>query len=310
MAKITIIGGAGTLGSATAFQLAKKVHISELCLIDINRPLLMNHIMDFQNAFPAHTIYAGSYDDLKDSEIVIITAGTPNRNNISSRNAFLEENLKLFKYFGAGIKKYAPDALIVTASNPVDVLNYYMYKEFQFSPHQLIGYTMNDTYRFEWAIRQVLDLKKNDQLFTPVLGEHGNTQVPIFSQVLLNRDPLSLSEQEQKNVHDKLKGWFKEFNEWNINRTTGWTTAIGISSVIDHLLEEKCSEIIASAVLDGNYSVSEVSLGVPISINKNGIQSIQEWALSTEERQAFHSSSDAVRDMIDKSIPIRKRRVL
>jgi len=174
MTKISIIGAAGTLGAAIAFQMANKEKVRKICLIDIDKNLLKNHLMDLQNAYPDKNIYIGDYAELRNSTIIIISAGVPNRNNISNRNVFLKGNLSLFKEFGEKIRKYSPDSLIVTVSNPVDLLNYYLYKEFRFSRKQLIGYTMNDSLRFEWALREVLYLY-DDKIVAPVLGEHGET---------------------------------------------------------------------------------------------------------------------------------------
>ncbi len=302
MCKITIIGGAGTLGAAIAFKLAGKKAIDEICLIDQNEKLLLNHLMDLENAYPSKTIYKGTFHDLKHSNIVIITAGIPNRTDISSRDEFLEGNLQLFCQIGEAVAKHAPNALIITASNPVDVLNYYLVHTFQFDKKKLIGYTMNDSYRFEWALRRVLKLHENDKVSSPVIGEHGETQVPLFSQVKVNYKPLLLSEDQKIQVKEKLTNWFRNFNDLGINRTTGWTSAVGMERLIDQLLQPKTSTAIGSAVLNGEYDVSGISLGVPLAVNHTGIQSILEWEIDQKEKELFQQSAEKVKRLINEFI--------
>ncbi|WP_191090674.1 malate dehydrogenase [Niallia endozanthoxylica] len=296
MSKISIIGGAGTLGTAIAYQLSNHQNIDEICLIDKNRNLLLNHVMDFQNAFPAKKIYEGTYNDLKRSDIIIITAGIPNRNDITSRNVFLEGNLKLFHDLGAEIKKHAPDALIVTASNPVDLLNYYLYRKFGFRKQQLIGFTRNDSLRFEWAIRKTMQLSARDQVFSPVIGEHGESQVLLFSHLKINGLPIKMSMDQIGQIKEQIQGWFIQFNQLNINRTTGWTTANGMGELVTKLLDPTPSEFIGSAVLEGEYGVSDVSIGVPITISNEGIHGVQEWDLNVVERGFFQNSVNQVKD--------------
>src|SRR5699024_10536505 len=227
MKKISIIGAAGTLGSSCAMTLLMNRYAEELCLIDVNENALDNHIMDLENAFPDQTIYRGTYEDLRGSSIVIITAGVPNRNDETSRNAYLLDNVKIFETIGSNIARYAPEAVVITASNPVDLLNYYLFNKFNFQRSQLIGYTLNDSYRFAWAINKALNW--NDSLFSPVIGEHGETQVPLFSQVKKRNKKIEFTPDQITQIKEDIQSWFVTFNRLNVPRTTGWTTAGGVS---------------------------------------------------------------------------------
>lgn len=296
--KVSIIGGAGTLGSAVAFRLSQVKKVTEVCLIDINEPLLMNHIMDMENAFPTQLITKGNYEDLEGSQVIIITAGVPNRNDIESRDVFLEGNINLFKQFGENIKKYAPETLIITASNPVDALNYYLYRNYEFKPNQLFGYTLNDSFRFERSVRTVMNISREDDLFTPVIGEHGSTQVPLFNHVLLNGKQMKMDEDIQKAIKEKNDSWFINFNRLNIDRTTGWTTAAGIGKIVDVLLSDETLETIGSVLLDGEYGIQDISIGTPVTMNKKGIVSIQEWNLSKQELIDYRKSAEKIKQLI------------
>ncbi|SDH68588.1 malate dehydrogenase [Alteribacillus persepolensis] len=296
MRKISIIGSAGTLGSACAMTISLTNAADELCLIDVNEALLNNHIMDLENAFPGKNIYRGEYEDLIGSSVVIITAGVPNRNDETSRDAYLADNLRIFQTIGEKAASYAPDAIIITASNPVDILNYYLYKKFGFSRNQLIGYNLNDSYRFEWAIRKVLPAEPfSSNFYTPVIGEHGETQVPLFSKVQKNGTPYTFTAKQKDEINKEINTWFVRFNSLNVPRTTGWTTGVGILRVVRAVLDEEETSFIGSSVLDGEYQQHDISIGVPITVNKKGILKVQEWELDSDEQSAFEKSAAKIR---------------
>ncbi len=298
MKKVSIIGAAGTLGSSCAMSLAMNDMIHELCLIDVNNSLLDNHVMDFENAFPEKKIYRGTYEHLKESEVIIITAGVPNRNNETSRNAYLIDNIKIIREIGSQIENYAPNAVIITASNPVDLLNYYLYKTFNFKKERLIGYNLNDSFRFDWAIRKNLQLSYKGKIQTPVIGEHGESQVPVFSQVKTKEGYITFTEGQKKSIHDDIRTWFVQFNRLNVNRTTGWTTAVGMRRLIEGLLTNRTTNLLCSAVLEGEYGIEGLSIGVPVKINKDGIKSIVSWNLTETERQGFNQSAVKILNII------------
>jgi len=297
--KISILGGAGTLGAAIAFRLCQNAQVEELCLIDVNEPLLMNHTMDLKNAYPAQFIYKGNYEDLTGSQIIIITAGVPNRNDIKSRDSFLQGNISLFKQFGERIKKYAPEAFIITISNPVDALNYYLYRQFDFKKKQLLGYTINDSLRFEQSIRSVMKIPRDANLFSPVVGEHGSTQVLLFSQVRLNQNLLVFDDYEQAAIKERVSSWFIEFNSLNINRTTGWATAAGIGRIVDGIARDGKVDTIGSVVLENEYGISDISVGAPVTISLDGIEFIQDWKLTNTEMVDYQQSAETIKKLIN-----------
>ena len=301
MKKISIIGAAGTLGATCAMTISLAGSTDELCLIDVNEALLDNHVMDLENAFPSKVIYRGSYEDLKGSQVIVITAGVPNRSEVTSRNAYLEDNIRIFNQIGEQIAKYAPKAIIVTASNPVDLLNYYLFKNFGFKRSQLIGYTLNDSLRFEWALRGILELDQKVTIYSPVIGEHGNSQVPIFSHVLQNDNRLPITNEQKRGIQERLEKWFVQFNGLNVQRTTGWTTGVGIGQMITQLLNDDITFTTGSAILDGEYGIRGISIGTPIMLNNEGIQSVIEWDLEPEERNAFNASAAKLKMIIKKN---------
>lgn len=297
--KISIIGGAGTLGSAIAFRLGQISGIKELCLLDVNEPLLLNHLMDLQNAYPNKEIYKGEYSGLAGSNIIIITAGVPNRNDIESRDVFLKGNIKLFEQFGRNIKEFAKDALIMTASNPVDALNYFLYKNFHFSSSQLFGYTLNDSLRFERSVREVMGLSGHQTVNSPVIGEHGSTQVPLFSRIQIDGEKITLAKEKQEVIKEKVEKWFINFNQLNINRTTGWATASGIAGIIDDLVSGGKVNTVGSVILNGQYGINDISIGAPVTISQHGIEAIHEWKLDEKELIDYQKSAGKIKQLLE-----------
>lgn len=298
--KISIVGGAGTLGATTAFRLCQINQITEICLIDVNENLAKNHMMDLHNAYPGKKVHVSSHEGMKDSQIVIITAGIPNRNDVQSRNVFLQGNLVLFDEIGAQIKLHAPDALILTASNPVDALNYYLYKTFHFEKSQLLGYTLNDSFRFERAVRSLNKFPSEAIFSSPVVGEHGSTQVPLFSRVAVSGEKVYFSSEDKERVKKSIQSWFLEFNQLNINRTTGWTTAAGIGQIIEALImNEKDFLTLGSVILTGEYGIKDISLGAPIRVRGNRIVCVEEWEITAEELTSYRDSAEVVKCLIE-----------
>lgn len=304
MNKVSIIGGGGTIGSAAGFLIALRGKYDEVCLIDLNRNLALNHVMDIDNAITGISstrVYAGDMSDLKDSHVVIMTASVPNR-NVTSRMAFLEDNLKIMDSVGAEIAKYAPEAIVIMASNPADLLNYYLYKKFDLKREKCIGYTLNDSRRFAWAIQGITGLKE-ESLFAPVIGEHGEGQVPLFSQVKVDGKPLHLSEEEKEAVLAKVDNWFVQFNQLNINRTSGWTSAVGLAEVSEALLQTEPVLMMESAILTGQYGLEGLSIGVPVHLNRNGVQEVLEWDLAEDELEKFKATARKIKETLAQIMP-------
>ena len=304
VSKIAIIGGGGTVGSTAGFLLALNGVADEVCLIDINRNLALNHVMDMENAIAersATRVYAGDMSDLAQSDVIIVTASVPNR-NVTSRLAFLEDNLKVMDKIGESIAKYAPEAVVVMASNPVDLLNYYLWRKFGLKREKCLGYTLNDSIRFAWAIRHVVGLDHKTKLFAPVIGEHGSSQVPLFSQVKADGKPLSLTTEQKEKVRQKIHNWFLEFNQLQINRTSGWTSGVGLSEFCQVLLDDQPQLVMASAILEGEYGLDGLSIGVPVMMARGGLRQILEWPLSDEEQKQFEASAKALKEIASQTM--------
>lgn len=179
--KLGIIGGAGLLGSTTAFAVAQRNLVDEIVLIDIKENLAKTHVMDMEQAISEHnqtSITYGSWDALTGCDIVIMTASMPER-KVSSRIEFLADNLKIVQTVAGYIAQYCLGAVFINATNPVDPFGYIFHNLSGMSRQQIVGFSRNDTLRLRWAIAKVLHVPTTD-VQAMVIGEHGEAQVPVI----------------------------------------------------------------------------------------------------------------------------------
>src|SRR5262245_35198642 len=199
--RVTIIGGAGTVGSTLAFHLGIRNITDEIVLIDVNNRLLAAHVMDIEQAIaPLSTtrIRVGTYDDLVGTTTTVVACSMPDTGR-NDRSAHLQENLALISATAHRIKALSPATIIVTVTNPVDVLNYVMWKETGFERARCIGFTMNDSIRFRWAIANVMNISPGD-IHALVVGEHGPCQVPLFSTISVRGARLFVSDEQRSKI--------------------------------------------------------------------------------------------------------------
>ena len=299
--KMAIIGGAGLLGSTTAFYAGQLDLLDEIKLIDLNEKMLMSHVMDMGQAlsFITHTrITAASYSDIDDCDIILLTASLP-EHNVKNRNEYLNGNLSIVKGTCEQILAgSSSEKIFICASNPVDVFTYIAYRITGWSPNKIIGFSVNDTIRMRWALSRVLS-KDIDDIDAYCIGEHGDGQLPLLDQAK-SKDgtPLSINNDQREQAQIMIKNWFSDYQALNSGRTSGWTSAVGIVTVIKAILTNSDKIIPCSAVLNGEYGQELLSIGVPCRLCTSGIKEIVEIKLTPEQQVHFSKSSDKIRSLI------------
>ena len=252
--KIAIIGSAGTLGSCTTYTLALKGLADEIVLLDTNSNLLLAHLMDINTAITGiqnTQIWAGSDEDLHHSDIVLVVAGIPYQ-AASSHLDRLRGNLSLIREITQKIETYCPEAVVITATNPVDSINLGMFlMSTALNRKRLLGYDLNDSLRFRQAVAK--EAKQRLKLEVP----------------------------------NMLKSYIK----LGINRTAGWTSAAGISQMVESISADLKKVIPCSAVLDGEYGYKGISMGVPVILGRQGIDRIIELDLAPDEQRDLHHNA-------------------
>lgn len=296
--KISIIGASGNIGSAAAFYIAVQGLADEIVMIDPPRPdLLGQHVYDLTAAASHQDVLVrvGVDKDMKDSDIVINTAGVGPPKAMKSRLEVLPQNISIIKSVCLNIRRYCPEAAVITASNPVCPLNYAMYLCSGFDRHQLIGYTANDSIRFRLLMAQALGIKTS-RVEAFVIGEHGNSQVPLFSSVRVDGKRVDITEDIKKTVRSKVARVHVELEEMRIatGRTAAWTTAVGLVALCRAIASGAARVYPCSIVLNGEYGVHKMSMSVPVVLGKAGVRDILEWELTPDEQKALQKSIDTL----------------
>ncbi|MFC1902000.1 malate dehydrogenase [Chloroflexota bacterium] len=295
--KITIIGAAGCIGSCAAFHIAAQGLADEIVMVGGRRQYTMKqHALDISTAVAAKDVLvrAGDYEDMTGSDIVLNSAGAP-QGHISSRIELLPRNIGLISDIALKIKQYCPEAVVITLANPVGPLNYATYL---LSAHRdltkFIGYSTNDSIRFRIMAAEALGVKTS-RVEATVIGEHGATQVLLFSSIRVDGKPVTVTEDIKQNILaqtanilqtlEELKA--KSGEEGSPERTAGWTCAVGLGEICRAIVQDTKEMIPCSAVLDGEYGCHNLSMSAPVILGKGGIQDILEWKLPPDEQEGL-----------------------
>src|SRR5438477_2553923 len=287
--KVTIIGGGGRVGSCAAYALQCGALVSEIQILDANKDLAEGEALDLYHgsAFAGdHKIYAGDYARAADSDIFVITAGL-RRKPEESRLDLINRNVALFVQILDSMKTagFRKDAHVFVVSNPVDILTQLAVQKLGLPWQQVYGLgTMLDTTRFSSFIADELKLAPT-QVKALVLGEHGDSMVPIWSSATVNGLPLTglpeCSPGFQNAVFERTKGSGAEV----IKRKggAGWAVGIAIREVIHSVLLNKKALLPVSSLAQGTYGIRDVCLSVPSMMGRMGIQQHLEIKLWPKE---------------------------
>jgi malate dehydrogenase len=302
--KIAIIG-AGFTGATAALMLAQKelgdivlVDIPELCNPTKGKALDMLEASPVQK-FDVNIIGTSSYDDIQDADLVLITAGLPRKPGMS-RDNLVFTNAKIIKEVSKNIKKYAPNSYIIVLSNPVDVMTYVCYKTTGFPKNRVIGQSgVLDTARFITFVAQELNLSVED-ISCFVLGGHGDDMVPLVRYSYVGGIPLNMilpPERIEAIVERTRKGGGEIVNLLG-KGSAYYAPAASMVQMAEAILKDKKRILPSVAYLEGEYGYNDLYLGVPTILGGDGIESIIELPLTSEEKKALDKSVQSVRNVM------------
>ncbi len=296
---ISIIG-AGRVGSTAAFSLALK-ELGDIKLVDIMEKVPQGEALDLMHAahsgFCVDVLGTNDFRDIEGSGIVINTAGLARKPGMD-RLDLLQKNRQIVSSVAESIKKFAPDAIVIQVSNPMDVMNFVMHKVTGFERERVIGMGgMLDAQRFSLFLARELDAKPMD-VKSMVIGEHGESMVPLFSQSFLDSRPVSelLSEEQKKTVLEKTRKAGAEVI--GLKGATVFAPAIAITRMVENIVKNKREMLPVSCYLQGEYGVKDVCIGVPARLGKSGLEEIIELGLEDEEKNAFLQSAEKLKKII------------
>jgi malate dehydrogenase len=302
--KITVVG-AGFTGATTALFLAEK-ELGDIVLLDI--PQLENptkgKALDMLEATPvlgvdANIIGTSNYEDTKDSDLVIITAGVARKPGMS-RDDLVSTNAGIVKSVTEQIVKYSPNCFIIVLSNPVDAMTYVAYKTSGFPKNRVIGQSgVLDTARFRTFLAQELNVSVEDvQGF--VLGGHGDDMVPLVRYTTAGGIPVEnlISKERIDAIVQRTRTGGGEIVNLLGNGSAYYAPAASLAQMAEAILKDKKRILPAIAYLEGEYGYKDLFLGVPTLLGGNGLEKVFELELTAEEKAALDKSAESVRNVI------------
>ncbi|WP_080844462.1 malate dehydrogenase [Cytobacillus gottheilii] len=303
--KISVIGG-GFTGTTTAFLLAQK-ELGDVVLVDMphNENPTKGKALDMLEASPvqgfdANIIGTANYEDTKDSDIVVITAGIARKPGMS-RDDLVQTNQKVMKSVTQEIVKYSPNSYIIVLTNPVDAMTYTVFKESGFPKNRVIGQSgVLDTARFRTFVAQELNLSVKD-ITGFVLGGHGDDMVPLVRYSYAGGIPLETlipAERLEAIVERTRKGGGEIVNLLG-NGSAYYAPAAALVEMCEAILKDQRRVLPAIAYLEGEYGYEGIYLGVPTILGANGIEKIVELDLEENEKTALDQSVQSVKSVLE-----------
>jgi malate dehydrogenase len=303
MKKVAIIG-AGNVGGTTAMRIAE-TGLACVVLIDVAENIARAKAFDLEDArysLGRDTRVEGSCEisRISGSDIVVMTAGLPRKPGMT-REDLLAKNAAIMTDVCSGIAQYAKDAILIVVSNPLDVMTYLAYKTTGFERHKVLGMGVNlDTSRFANLISKKLFIG-TEHIKALVIGSHGETMLPLPRLTKVRgkalTDLLEKTEVEKLVIETRSRG--AEIVSLYGSGSAYMAPSAAIYELVETILTGHSKELPVSAVLDGEYGLYDVSIGVPAIIGPEGIERVLEADLTSEEKEAFLQSAQSIKNSIN-----------
>ncbi|GAB6073875.1 malate dehydrogenase [Nautilia lithotrophica] len=302
--KVSIVG-AGNVGSIVAYSLAMQGLAHEIILVDRDTDRAKGKALDMSHAASAvrsHSIVraAESYEDVRGSKVVVITAGFPRKPGMT-REDLLFKNAEIMKDVVTQVKEVAPDAILIVVSNPLDAMTYTALKVSGFPKNRVIGMAgILDSARMAYFIYEKLGYGAG-QIRASVIGGHGDFMVPLPKYSTVAGVPLSdlLSQKEIDEVVERTKKAGAEIVGYLKTGSAYFAPGKSTAIMVEAILKDSKQIFPCAAYLDGEYGYKDIVNGVPVMIGKDGAEKVIEVTLDPCERELFRKSVGAVKEMVD-----------
>ena len=306
--KITLIG-AGQIGGTLAHLIALK-ELGDVVLFDVAAGIAKGKALDIAqsspvNGFNINLFGTDKYEDTKNSDVIIITAGVPRKPGMT-RDDLLGINLKIIKQVAEGIKRTSPNAFVICITNPLDVIVMALQKYSSLPKNKVIGMAgILDSSRFIYFLSQELNIsvKKIQSL---VLGGHGDSMVAMLDHTLIEGKKISqcvdeglITKEKLNDIVNRTKKGGAEIVKYLEKGSAFYAPAASGVEMAESYLKDQKKQLPCAAYIDGQYGVKDIYAGVPVIIGKNGVEKIVELKLSSEEENSFKKSIKAVQELFD-----------
>jgi malate dehydrogenase len=304
--KISLIG-AGQIGGTLAHLISIK-ELADVVLFDVAEGIAKGKALDISQStsVDGHNIKltgTNSYEDTKDSDVIIITAGVPRKPGMT-RDDLLGTNLKIIKQVAEGIKNTSPNAFVICITNPLDVIVMALQKYSGLPQSKVVGMAgILDSSRFKYFLSQELNVSVKE-IETLVLGGHGDTMVPMPNQTKVKQKILSdwikekkITQEKIEKIVDKTRKGGAEIVKYLEKGSAFYAPAASGVQMAEAYLKDTKKILPCAAYLDGQYGFKNLYAGVPVSIGKDGVEKIIELELNPEEKKNFAISIQAVEEL-------------
>ena len=309
MSKISLIG-AGQIGGTLAHLIGLKELANEVVLFDVASGIAKGKALDIAQSssvdgFNVKFSGTDNYEDIKDSDVIIITAGVPRKPGMS-RDDLLEINLKIIKQVAKGIKKYSPNAFVICITNPLDVMVMAFQKYSGLSTNKVVGMAgILDSSRFKLFLSLELNVPVKE-INAMVMGGHGDTMVPLPRFTKISGKPLNdfikqgkISEETLESINQRTRDGGAEIVKYLEKGSAFYAPAASGVEMAKAYMNNENKVLPCAAHLNGEYGVNGIYAGVPVVINKKGIDKIEIIELDQKEKEQFDHSIEAVKKLWD-----------
>lgn len=305
--KAAIIG-CGFVGSASAFSLMQSGLFSELVLIDANREKAEGEALDIAHGIPfarQMKIYAGDYDDIMDSAVIIVTAGA-NQKPEETRLDLVHKNVNIFKSIIPEVAKRDYQGILLIVANPVDILTYTALKLSGMPENRVIGSgTVLDTARLKYRLGEHLSVDSRS-VHAFIVGEHGDSEIAVFSSANVSGIPLNRfcemrghfeHEAATRRIAEEVKN--SAYKIIAKKHATYYGIAMSVKRICEAIVRDEKSILPVSSMMHGEYGISDVALSMPAIVGKDGVETRVPISISEEEEAKLKESADTLKKVIE-----------
>jgi L-lactate dehydrogenase len=293
-----VVIGVGAVGSTTAYTLLLRKRMDELVLIDANHNKAVGDALDMNHGLPligkAH-VWAGTYEDCRDADIIIITAGAAQKPG-ESRIDLLKRNVAIFESITDEVLKHNKDGILLIASNPVDVMSYFTWKKSGWPFRRVIGSgTLLDSSRLRYLISEKLNIDPRS-VHAHIIGEHGDSELPVWSLSTIAGTAIPISDEDKEEIFTNTRD--AAYQIIQAKGATYYAIALALDRICTAVLRNEGAVLNVSALLENYHGISDVYLGVPCIVDRTGIRQLLDVNLTQNEQALLTKSADKLKGLI------------
>jgi L-lactate dehydrogenase len=304
--KVAVIG-TGFVGSSFAYSLMIHGTVSEIVLIDVDKKRAEGEAMDLNHGVsfvrPVR-VWAGDYQDCKDADIIVITAGLAQKPG-ESRLGLVTSNVEIFKQIIPGIKEYNRTAILLVATNPVDLMTFAALKLSGFPSNRVIGSgTILDTSRLRYVLGEYLSVDPRN-VHAYIIGEHGDSEVPAWSLASVAGTRLKdysavcgreLDDVHLNNIFEQVKNAAYKIIE--LKGRTYYAIGLGLTRIVEGIIRDENAILTVSSLLHDYYGVDDICLSVPTIVNRDGVREVLKLPLTDGEIMKLQGSASTLKNVV------------